>query len=388
MFRQYRIRNYSFPLAGACILLATIGLLVIGSAQESYQSRQLVGMIIGIIAMFVLSLADYTYLLHFRWIFYVGVCLLLAAVLVFGENIGGATRWITIAGIQFQPSDLMKLVLILFFSGFFAHYENRINSLWMILLTLVLAGVPLFLTLKEPDLSTTIATAAAFCVIMFAAGLSMKIVIGVLAVAIPAVLIVLNRLLNQPGIGEKNYQVLRILAWLHPTQYPEAAMQQQNSIIAIGSGQLFGKGLNNDAINSVKNGNFISESQTDFIFAVAGEELGFAGCVLIVILELIIGLLCIRIAMRARDKAGALICIGMGSLILIQSTLNICVTTGLLPNTGITLPFVSYGNTSLVIFFAGIGVCLNVGLQPKKEYVPRRRGPGKAEVRKTYRYLP
>ena len=354
--RQYRIRNYSFPLAGACILLATIGLLVIGSAQESYQSRQLVGMIIGIIAMFVLSLADYTYLLHFRWIFYVGVCLLLTAVLVFGENIGGATRWITIAGIQFQPSDLMKLVLILFFSGFFAHYENRINSLWMILL--------------------------------FAAGLSMKIVIGVLAVAIPAVLIVLNRLLNQPGIGEKNYQVLRILAWLHPTQYPEAAMQQQNSIIAIGSGQLFGKGLNNDAINSVKNGNFISESQTDFIFAVAGEELGFAGCVLIVILELIIGLLCIRIAMRARDKAGALICIGMGSLILIQSTLNICVTTGLLPNTGITLPFVSYGNTSLVIFFAGIGVCLNVGLQPKKEYVPRRRGPGKAEVRKTYRYLP
>ena len=240
----------------------------------------------------------------------------------------------------------------------------------------------------ESDLSTTIATAAAFCVIMFAAGLSMKIVIGVLAVAIPAVLIVLNRLLNQPGIGEKNYQVLRILAWLHPTQYPEAAMQQQNSIIAIGSGQLFGKGLNNDAINSVKNGNFISESQTDFIFAVAGEELGFAGCVLIVILELIIGLLCIRIAMRARDKAGALICIGMGSLILIQSTLNICVTTGLLPNTGITLPFVSYGNTSLVIFFAGIGVCLNVGLQPKKEYVPRRRGPGKAEVRKTYRYLP
>ena len=387
MFRQYRIRNYSFPLMAAAVLLSSIGIMVIGSAQSSYQSRQTFGLIIGMAVMVVLSLVDYTFLLHFRWLFYIGGCLLLAAVLIFGQNIGGATRWISIAGIQFQPSDLMKLVLILFFSGFFAHFENRINTARIIFLSLLLAGIPLFLTLREPDLSTTIATAVVFCVIMFAAGLSMKIVIGVLAVAIPALMIFLNRILNSAS-GTRNYQVYRILAWLHPSEYPEYSMQQQNSIIAIGSGELFGKGLNNNAVNSVKNGNFISESQTDFIFAVAGEELGFAGCVLIVLLELIIGILCFRIALRARDKSGSLICIGMGSLVIFQSALNISVTTGLMPNTGITLPFVSYGQTSLVTFFAGIGICLNVGLQPKKEYIPRRQEEGRAAVRQTYRYLP
>ena len=119
-------------------------------------------------------------------------------------------------------------------------------------------------------------------------------------------------------------------------------------------------------MNSVKNGNFISEPQTDFIFAVAGEELGFAGCLAIVSLELIIAVLCVRIGLKAREKSGMLICIGVGSLILFQSSLNIGVTTGLMPNTGITLPFVSYGVTSLVTFCMEIGLVLNVGLQPKR----------------------
>ena len=135
---------------------------------------------------------------------------------------------------------------------------------------------------------------------------------------------------------------------------------------AIGSGQLYGKGLNNNAVNSVKNGNFIAEPQTDFIYAVAGEELGFAGCVLIIILELFIALMCFRIGLRAREKEGMLICIGVGSLVMFQSSLNIGVTTGLMPNTGITLPFVSYGVTSLVTFCMEIGIVLNVGLQPKR----------------------
>jgi len=388
MFRQYRIRNYSFPLAAACILLAVIGITVIGSAREGYQVRQTFGLVIGIIAMVILSLIDYTFLLHFRWIFYLGGCILLGAVLLFGNTIGGATRWIEIAGTQFQPSDLMKLILILFFAGFFAHFENQINTIKIIFLSLVLLAVPLLLILREPDLSTTIATISVFCVIIFCAGLSMKVVIGVLAVAVPAAVIFMSRLLSSSGSENWNYQVYRILAWLHPEEYPEYSMQQQNSIIAIGSGQLFGKGLNNNAVSSVKNGNFLSESQTDFIFAVAGEELGFAGCVLITLLELIIGILCIRIALRARDKAGALICAGMSGLVIIQSSLNIGVTTGLMPNTGITLPFVSYGVTSLVTFFAGIGVCLNVGLQPKKEYIPRRMGEGGAVISRTYHYVP
>ena len=121
-----------------------------------------------------------------------------------------------------------------------------------------------------------------------------------------------------------------------------------------------------NAVYSVKNGNFISEPQTDFIFAVAGEELGFIGCVAIVLLEILIAVMCIRIGLRAKQKSGSLICCGMGTLVLFQSFLNVGVTTGLLPNTGITLPFVSYGVTSLISFCMGIGICLNIGLQPRR----------------------
>ena len=119
-------------------------------------------------------------------------------------------------------------------------------------------------------------------------------------------------------------------------------------------------------VSSVKNGNFIAEPQTDFIFAVAGEELGFLGCCLIIILELLIAAECIRIGRRAKDLSGTLVCCGMGALIMFQSFFNICVATGLMPNTGIPLPFVSYGMTSLVSFCIGIGVVLNIGLQTRK----------------------
>ena len=156
------------------------------------------------------------------------------------------------------------------------------------------------------------------------------------------------------------------MAWLHPNEYPDEARQQQNSIIAIGSGQLYGKGLNNNMVSSVKGGNFISEQQTDFIFAVAGEELGFLGCCLIIILELLIAVECINIGKRAKNIAGSVIGCGMGGLIMLQSFINISVATGLIPNTGIPLPFVSYGVTSLVTFCIGIGIVLNVGLQTRK----------------------
>ena len=146
---------------------------------------------------------------------------------------------------------------------------------------------------------------------------------------------------------------------------PHADDQQQNSIMAIGSGQLLGKGLGNDAFDSVKNGNYISEPHTDFIFAVAGEELGFLGSVLIIALIFFITIEILLIAKRAKDISGKLICVGMATLIGFQSFVNICVVTGLLPNTGLPLPFVSYGLTSLVTVYFGVGIVLNVGLQAK-----------------------
>ncbi len=365
MIRQYRLRDYRFALIIWVVALATLGVMIIGSAQQANQIRQLFGLGLGLVTMLLLSVIDYTWLLRFTWIYYIVGNVLLAAVLVIGENVNGATRWIKI-GIQFQPSDLMKIVLILFFAAFFASRQDKLNTFKVIVFSLVLLGISLLLIVKEPDLSTTIVTGLTYCAIIFAAGLSFKIIGGIIAVVVPVGIIGVSILLRPGQKILQDYQMERILAWLHPSQYTDKAYQQTNSIIAIGSGQLYGKGLNNNMVSSVKGGNFIAEPQTDFIFAVAGEELGFLGCCLIILLELLIAVECIRIGRRARELSGTLICSGMASLIIFQSFLNICVATGLMPNTGIPLPFVSYGVTSLITLCAGIGIVLNVGLQSRR----------------------
>ena len=133
--------------------------------------------------------------------------------------------------------------------------------------------------------------------------------------------------------------------------------------MAIGSGQLFGKGLNNNTLASVKNGNFLSEEQTDFIFAVIGEELGFIGCIVVLLLYAVVVYECLYLAGKAADLEGKVICTGMGVLIAFQGFANIAVATGIFPNTGLTLPFISYGVSSLLSFYCGIGLVLNAGLQ-------------------------
>ena len=231
---------------------------------------------------------------------------------------------------------------------------------------LVLALVPLYLIKSQPDLSTSIVCAVIFCFMIYIAGLKRKIVLatlGGMAVAAIGFVIVL---FNYGNTLLTPYQYKRIMAWFDPVRYADTAYQQQNSIMAIGSGQLIGKGLNNNVVSSVKNGNFILEPQTDFIFAVTGEELGFVGSVIIIALLLVIALECIKIGKKARDMQGKLICCGMATLIGFQSFINICVATGLMPNTGLPLPFVSYGVTSLLTLFMGLGIVLNVGLQQRK----------------------
>ena len=156
------------------------------------------------------------------------------------------------------------------------------------------------------------------------------------------------------------------MSFLYPEneEYQEDIEQQNNSKTAIASGELVGKNLpGNDQVSSVNAGNFVAENQTDFIFAVAGEEYGFIGCTTLVVLLLLISVECIRMSLRAKDLAGKIICCGIGSVVAIQSFLNICVATGLAPNTGTPLPFVSYGLTSLVSLFIGMGLVMNVGLQ-------------------------
>lgn len=371
MLKRYSIRNYNFRLVIYLVALTILGILVIGSAKEgSNQARQIMGLVLGLVAMIVISLIDYSFVLRFVWIMYALDLVLLAAVIFgFGENHKGATRWIEIAGIQFQPSELSKIVLILFFAAFLQKHREKINSLKMLIYFAICAAIPLVLVLKEPDLSTTIVTALICLSLLFIGGLSYKIVIGGLAVAVPSLLVAIYAIASNPSAGDgalEGYQNIRILAWLYPDLYPQQALQTQNSIMAIGSGQLSGKGLYNTDVTSIKSGGFISEAHTDFIFTVVGEELGFIGTAAVVILMALIALECLWISKRAKDLSGRLVCCGMASLIAFQSFVNISVVTGLFPNTGVTLPFVSYGLTSLVTNFAGMGFVLNVGLQPRK----------------------
>lgn len=366
MLRQYKLKDYDFRLVVYVVALTILGILVIGSANSSVQNKQILGLVLGLIVMVVVSLMDYEFLLRFSWIFYIINIALLTMVLIMGDDAKGATRWVEIAGIRFQPSELGKILLILFFAAYFTRHQDDVNRPKTLIITFILAGIPLFLIKEEPDLSTTIVTTLVFLVLLFMAGLSYKLIVTVLAILIPSAAIFIALILQPDQKILRGYQYKRIMAWLQPEKYADDAYQQQNSIMAIGSGQFLGKGLNNTDINSVKNGNFISEPQTDFIFAVVGEEMGFVGSVLIIILLLLIALECIIIAKKAKDLSGCLICCGVAALIGFQSFVNICVVTGMMPNTGLPLPFVSYGLTSLVSSFIGIGLVLNVGLQPRK----------------------
>ncbi len=365
MLKQYKIKDYRFRLIAYVVILCIIGILAIGSAKPSVQNRQLWGMIAGLIVMAAVSLIDYSVILRLRRIWYLIIIILLGLVFIpgIGHSVSGATRWIEVRGFQFQPSELCKILIIVFFAAFFMRNREKLNTWRLIVASLVLAAIPIFLVFREPDLSTTIVMLLVFVSMIFIAGLSYKIVIPVVAVAVPAVIISLVLMVRESFPFLQPYQYSRILSWVDPSRYPDVARQQQNSIIAIGSGQLLGKGLNNSSIASLKNGNYLSEPQTDFIFTIVGEELGFVGCLLVVVLISLIVFECIWISRNAKDFGGRLICCGVGALIGFQSFFNIGVTTGLLPNTGIPLPFVSYGLTSLISMFIGIGLVLNVGLQ-------------------------
>lgn len=365
MLRRYKLKNYNFRLVLWVLVLSAMGVILVGSAMKSLQTRQLVGVIGGVVIMVIVSLMDFSWILNFYWVIYgVNIVLLLLLIPLGSEQLG-ATRWISIGGFQFQPTELSKIFLILFFAQYLMKHEDDLNTLKTILTSVALLAVPLVLILIQPDLKNTITVAVVFCFLMYMAGLSYKIIGGILGVVIP-VGIVLMILITQTDLPiVKDYQKTRIMAWLNPedAEYSDEIIQQQNSITAIGSGQLTGKGINNNEVASVNKGNFVSQNHNDFIFAVAGEELGFLGCCMIILLLFLIVFECIRIAMRAKDLSGTLICAGVASMIGFQSFLNICVATGLLPNTGTPLPFVSYGLTSLWTLFISIGFVLNVGLQ-------------------------
>ena len=369
-FKKYHLKDYNFTLVIFVLILSVIGILSVGSALPSAQTKQIVGVCLGMFAMLVISFIDFEWILNMHWVIYGVNLFLLLWVEFFGVEFNNAKRWIDLKVITLQPSDFTKIFMVLFFAKFLLDHENKIKEPKTILKAILLIAPSLFLILKQPNLSNTICITAIFFVLLYLGGLDYRIVGTVLGAGIVGVASILGFLVYAESADLpflKGYQLDRILAWMYPEKYASSiGLQQQNSIKAIGSGQLQGKGLNNNSFTSVKHGNFLIESETDFIFAIIGEELGFVGCCIVISLILLIIIQCIRIGMKSQNLAGQIVCGGVAAMIGIQSFINMGVATGVLPNTGLSLPFVSAGLTSIVCFYMSIGFVLNVGLQPKK----------------------
>ncbi|MEY8337297.1 FtsW/RodA/SpoVE family cell cycle protein [Lachnospiraceae bacterium 62-35] len=372
MLLEYDFKKFNFRLLLYTIALNIIGILVIRSATNQDMARvgkQIAGVIVGLALAAGLSLIPYQKITSFSISIYLGCTALLIAVLFIGRKVNGATRWIYLPVVgQVQPSEFAKIGLIIFSAWYLGKYSERVDELKTLLVAAALFGFPILLVLAEPNLSTSLVIIFTLICMIFIAGISFKWIGGTLAVLIPCsgLFIYLLKIGMIPFL--QDYQARRILAWVDRANYADANYQQDNSIMAIGSGMLKGKGLNNNTLASVKNGNFLSEEQTDFIFAVVGEELGFIGCVIVIVLFAAIVFECLWMAEQAKDMTGRLLCTGMAALLAFQTFSNIAVATGIFPNTGLPLPFVSYGVSSLISMYLGIGIVLNVALQRKNKH--------------------
>lgn len=368
--KSYKFRHFNIRLLIWVCALTTLGVMVIASATDSdmYEKKQIMGFALGLFAALFISLISYKFVLRFYWIFYLINLALLVWVKVAGAYRMGATRWIDLGFFQLQPSEFTKIFLILFFAKYLYKYREKLNTFPVLAGAVVLFVIPLALVLKQPDLSTSIIISLMFCGIMYVAGLSYKVIGGVLAVAIPVAVVLLYLIMQPNQQILEEYQYNRIIGFYDKNNEvaEKISYQQKNSVMAIGSGGLWGKGLNNNTTTSVKNGNYISEPQTDFIFCIVGEELGFVGSAAVIILLLFIVFECFYTGAHAPDLAGRIIACGYGVLIAVQSFVNIAVVTMLIPNTGLPLPFVSYGLSSLLSLFGGLGIVLNISLQRKE----------------------
>ncbi len=370
--KSYDYKSCSYQLIFYCVALSVIGILAIYSATGGNMqlvNKQIMGLAVGVVLMCIMALIRYDIFARYYWLLYLINLVLLLVVRFAGSYHGGARRWIEFAGIQFQPSELTKLLLLVFFSSLLAYNRLSLSSVKFFIFTIVCFLIPIVLILMQPDLSTSIVIFVMFCVIMIVGGISSRIIKRVLLILIPiaAVMVTLISILPADKNIIPEYQYNRLVGFYDIDNEVAATIryQQENSIIAIASGSLQGKGLNNNSITSVKNAEFISEPQTDFIFTIIGEELGFFGSLVTIVLLALIVVECFRIGLRARENIGKCIAIGYGSLIGTQAFINLGVVTMILPNTGLTLPFVSYGLSSLVTLFIGIGMVLNVGLKKK-----------------------
>lgn len=371
MLKKYDLKKYNLLLVLVLIVISGFGALMINSASDMNSCiRQICGIMAGLVIMIIISLIDYNFILKFYWLIYlVNIGILLLVHFVGTDNNTDAMRWIEIGGVSIQPSEFTKIFMILFLAKFLTVYREKISSFKFLGVLCAIVAVPLYLVYKQPDLSTTILTFAVIVIMIYCAGLRYKNIFIILICVIPILVTGIIYIQSPDQVLLQKYQVNRILSFVYPDnpEYNELKYQQDNAVKAIGSGQLYGKGYNNDDSNSIKNAGYIAVAESDFIFAVIGEELGFVGACFLIFLLAFLVFECILISIYAKDFQGRLICCGYGALIAFSSFINIGVVTELLPNTGLPLPFVSQGLSSLISLFAGAGVVLNISLQRRRK---------------------
>ncbi|GAB6100371.1 stage V sporulation protein E [Halanaerocella petrolearia] len=319
-----------------------------------FLKRQFTWAVLGIITMIIVSNIDYHRYLSWTYYILLGSIILLVLVLFIGPEINGSRRWINI-GIAVQPSEFAKLSMVIFTARYIYFAGDRIKKFITGLLpVLAVLGVVFLLILAEPDLGTAGTIALTVVIMLIAAGARMLHLGSLFASGLPAFV---YALMAEP------YRRKRVFAFLNPWQDPKGTgFHIIQSLYALGSGGLFGVGLG----RSRQKFFYLPEPGTDFIFAVVGEELGFLGSLIILFLYGLLALRGLQIAMRAPDLFGSMLAVGVTTWIVLQAIINIGVVTGSMPVTGITLPFISYGGTSLVVMSVAIGILLNVSRFCKK----------------------
>ncbi|HQA61143.1 MAG: rod shape-determining protein RodA [Tepidanaerobacteraceae bacterium] len=357
------LKNIEYPVLIAIVLLTILSVVIISSAthatspEGSFRTArmQVMWFLAGLVAMFFVISIDYHSFAHWSNVIYVINILVLLLVLFSGEEGGGAQRWIGIGSFRLQPSEFAKLALVITLSR---HLEKKksLNTLQDLLTVFLHMAVPMMLIARQPDLGTALVLVAMTFGMMFIAGISYKMLAGIISAGI----------LSLPLFWQilKPYQRDRILVFFNPYLDPLGkGYHVIQSKIAIGSGKLFGKGLYQGTQSQL---DFLPVKHTDFIFAVLGEELGFVGGVILISLYFMLLYYSIRVAFKARDLLGTYMVVGVISMWAFQILVNIGMNVGIMPVTGIPLPFMSYGGSSFIMNMMAAGLVLNVGMRRQK----------------------
>lgn len=366
-----KFQNLDKWLVAAVCVLSIFGIICIGSAlhvnlgeDPSNYYSQMVFFATGLVIMFVVAFFDIDYLSRFDRTLYIVNILLLVAVILVGSSSNNAVRWIKIGPVRLQPSEFSKVIMIFCMANFIDKKKDSINNISILARLCALVIVPVILVFVQPALSASLVILFIFCVQMFVAEIDYRFIGKILIIVVPIVaVIVLDSIREDPIFVDlifKDYMITRIKDLVIQDPSSETYYQTMKSISAISSGQLTGKGLYQGTLNQLS---YLPEPQNDFIFSVIGEEFGFIGCMVVLGLLFFIIIRCIFIAMESRDMKERLIASGVAGMLIFQTFVNVGVATGIMPNTGMSLPFVSSGGSSLWTNMAAIGLVLNIDLR-------------------------